>query len=121
LANALLDGEERLAEGLDRAWEALGDGLGRLVLGEAVGRLAVGVPVEGRAAALPPEGRAAAVPVAGRAAGLPVEAVGRAVVLGWVEGRAPLELQPRASAVLADAAAVGLPLVLTRFWSGCHF
>ena len=49
LLNALLDGEERLAEELALGCEALGEGLGRLALGDAVGLLAEGVPVVGRA------------------------------------------------------------------------
>ena len=116
--NGLPDEEERLAEGLDLDCEALGDGLGRLALGDVVGRLAEGVPVEGRALAVPVEGRVPEVPVEGRAPAAPVE--GRAPTLP-VEGLAPAEPQPRASGLRAEFAAAGEPLLLSRFWSGCHF
>src|SRR6185503_12112800 len=65
--------------------------------------------------------RAAPAPVEGREPTLPVEADGRVPAVGWVEARAPPELQPRASAVRAEAAALGAPLERTRLWSGCHF
>ncbi len=81
-------------------------------MGDALGRLADGVPVEGRSLAVPEERR---VPT------LAVEGAARLAVLGCVEARAePPELQPRASLELAEAAAVGVPLLLTRLWSGCQ-
>jgi hypothetical protein len=105
--NALPDEEGRLAEGLERDGEALGDELGRLAFGDAVDLLAGAAPVEGRAPALPVEGRAVAVPVEGRAPTLPVE------------GLAPPEPYPRASALRVEA--LGDPLLFNRLWSGCHF
>ena len=93
--NALPDEEARLAEGL-----ALGDALGRLGLAEGAGREGEGVPVEGRAPAVAVEGRAPVLPV---------------------KGPVPPELQPRACLLLAEADAVGVPLLLSRLWSGCHF
>jgi hypothetical protein len=96
--NALPDEEARLAEGLAWDRDALEDGLGRLALAEGEGREAEAVPVDGRAPALPVEGRALAVAL---------------------EGPAPPELQPRACWLLADAE--GVPLLLSRLWSGCHF
>ena len=89
--NALPDEEGRLAEGLALGCEALGD---------AAGRLAEGVPVEGRAPAVAGEGRAPVLPV---------------------EGPAPPALQPRACWLAAEAEAEGVPLLLSRLWSGCHF
>ena len=38
-----------------------------------------------------------------------------------VEGPVPPELQPRACWLLAEADAEGVPLLLSRLWSGCHF
>jgi len=70
---------------------ALGDGLGRLALAEGAGREAAAVPVDGRAPTPP------------------------------VEGPAPPELQPRACLLAAEADAEGVPLLLSRLWSGCHF
>src|SRR6185295_15606965 len=104
---ALPEEEEREAEGL-----------GRDAPVDALGRLADGVPVDGRVPAAPVEGRAPAAPVDGRAPAAPVE--GRAPLVP-VEGRAPPEPQPRASALRAEAAAVGEPLLPRRLWSGCHF
>lgn len=87
-----LPGEEaRLAEGAALDGDALGDGPGRLALVEGAGREAEPAPVDGRAPAPP------------------------------VEGPAPPELQPRASLLLAEADAEGVPLLLSRPWSGCHF
>jgi hypothetical protein len=100
---ALPEAEGRLAEGAGRFAEAPGDALGRLAPWEVDGRLADGVPVDGRAPTLPGE------------------AAGRAAAPGWVKGRAPPELQPRASEVRAEAAAPEDPLVRSRLWSGCHF
>ena len=53
------------------------------------------------------DGRAPAVPVEGRALAPPLE------------GPAPPEPQPRACLLAADVE--GLPLLLSRLWSGCHF
>jgi hypothetical protein len=78
--------------------ETLGDGLGRLAPGEGEGREAEAEPVDGRAPAVPAEGRALAPPL---------------------EGPAPPEPQPRACLLAADVE--GLPLLLNRLWSGCHF
>ena len=78
--------------------EALGDGLARLALAEGEGREAEAEPVDGRAPAVPVEGRALAPPL---------------------EGPAPPEPQPRACLLATEVE--GLPLLLNRLWSGCHF
>ncbi len=103
------------AEGLGRAGEALGEGLG-----EELGRLALAGAAAGRlaAAGVLAEGRAADPPVEGRALDAPAEVRPPTLV---AEGPVPPELQPRASRLRAELAVLGEPLLPRRLWSGCHF
>ena len=98
--------------GLGAGREVFCDALGRLTFGDAPSRLADGVPVEGLAPTVPVEGRVLAVPVEGRALTLPVLGAGR------VAAAVLPDPHPRAWVV---AARPGVPDLLSRLESGCHF
>ncbi len=94
--------EVRLGETLDFACEEVGLACVALALRDGLGRLADEAPADGRLPALTVDGAA------------------RFAALGWVETLAEPELHPRACWLPAEADAEGLPLLLTRLWSGCQ-